>query len=506
MSIANQAENLILTNEDTICELAKLPSLEYERIRKAAASKFGCRTSKLDELVAKARAKQSADSAAVELVSEDEAWSEPVDGVDMLREIVGILRSHAILPMGAEIAIALWIIGTYGYEAFRIFPKLLLSSPEKRCGKSTLLEIVFSLSHRALMASNITPSAIFRCIDAWKPTLLIDEADTFVHGNDGLRGIINSGHTRSSAYVIRVVGDDHEPKQFSTWAPMVLAMIKLPPDTIRDRSVTIAMRRKLPGESIARLPVDFRGECRHLRSKCLRWANDHADKLRGINPPLPASSNDRALDNWTPLLAIAEAIGGKLPSLALESFNHLQVAGDDENDGIGPAILRDIRTIFDGQGRKYLKLHSEEIVNKLVDMEGHPWAEWQHGKPMTANSLARLLNPFKIKPEQVRIGEISKKGYERDWFNDAFARYLPGMPIENETTKHATADAPSSVFQSETQKDAVSDSKTLKLMADRGCFGVSFQNSELGRKTEQVPLVVRASKFRAGDSAGWGEI
>ena len=125
---------------------------------------------------------------------------------------------------------------------------------------------------------------------------------------------------------------------------------------------------------------------------------------------------------------------------------------------------------------------------------------------MTANSLARLLNPFKIKPEQVRIGEISKKGYERDWFNDAFARYLPGMPIENETTKHATADAPSSVFQSETQKDAVSDSKTLKLMADRGCFGVSFQNSELGRKTEQVPLVVRASKFLAGDSAGWGEI
>jgi hypothetical protein len=271
-------------------------------------------------------------------------------------------------------AIALWILGTYCYDSFRIFPKLLLSSPEKRCGKSTLLEIIRSMSHRALMASNITPSAIFRCIDAWKPTLLIDEADTFVHGNEELRGIINSGHTKSTAYVIRVVGDNFEPQQFSTWAPMVLAMIKLPPDTILDRSVTIPMRRKLPGESIKRLPVDFPGECRHLRSQCLRWANDHAGVLQGIKPALPESSNDRALDNWTPLLAIAETIGGCIdgvpaPALALESFKQLQGTADDEDDGIGPTILRDIRTVFD-EGKKYNWLFSVDIVTRLVDMEG----------------------------------------------------------------------------------------------------------------------------------------
>jgi len=189
------------TDEDKIRELGELPPIEYDRKRKEAAADFGCRPATLDKLVAEARSKQSADQSASELVSEDEPWSEPVDGTELLRAIVGILRNHAILPKGAETAISLWIVGSYGYDSFRIFPKLLLSSPEKRCGKSTLLEIVRSLSHRALMASNITPSAIFRCIDAWKPTLLIDEADTFVHGNEELRGIINSGHTRSTAYV-----------------------------------------------------------------------------------------------------------------------------------------------------------------------------------------------------------------------------------------------------------------------------------------------------------------
>ena len=484
MSISDQAEKLTRTDDDIIRELAALSPLEYDRVRVERAKELGCQVKTLDKLVAEARASQSAEQAASELVSNDEPWSEPVDGIELLRSIVGILKAHAILPKGAETAIALWIVGSYGYDSFRIFPKLLLSSPEKRCGKSTLLEIVRSLSHRALMASNITPSAIFRCIDAWKPTLLIDEADTFVHGNEELRGIINSGHTRSTAYVIRVVGDDFEPKQFSTWAPMVLAMIKLPPDTILDRSVTISMRRKLPGESITRLPVDFPSECRHLRSRCLRWANDHGDVLKGIRPALPASSNDRALDNWTPLLAIAEAIGGKVPAVALESFKELQGAGDDEDDGIGPTILRDIRTVFDEQGRKYEWLFSEEIVNRLIEMEGHPWAEWKHGKPMTANSLARLLKPFKIKPANIRDGSIVKKGYERTQFEDAFSRYLSRTPIQTATTLQPSIGAAYSDFQTATQKDSVADSKSTKPSNGAACSDVAVQYPVPGQRHE----------------------
>lgn len=481
-----------------IGELAALSLLDYDRVRNEKAKELCCQVKTLDKLVAEARVSQSAEHAASELVENDAPWSDPVDGIELLRAIVGILKSHAILPRGAAEAISLWIVGTYCYDNFRIFPKLLLSSPEKRCGKSTLLEIVRSLSHRALIASNITPSAIFRCIDAWKPTLLIDEADTFVHGNEELRGIINSGHTRSTAYVIRVVGDDHEPKQFSTWAPMVLAMIKLPPDTILDRSVTIPMRRKLPGESITRLPVDSPGQFRHLRSQCLRWSEDNGDVLKAIKPTLPESSNDRALDNWTPLLTIAEAIGGKVPTVALDAFRQLQPT-DHEDDGIGPTILRDIRTVFDEQGRRYLKLHSDEIVIRLIDMEGHPWAEWKQGRPMTQNSLARLLAPFKIKPQQIRIGDLSKKGYERGQFDDAFSRYLSATPIQTETTVQPTAGAASSDFRSETQNAGVSGSKFTKPSNGAGCIDVSVQNPVHEATPEQPASPVTAKQFMEGE-------
>ena len=66
-----------------------------------------------------------------------------------------------------------------------------------------------------MLAANITAAAIFRTIDAWSPTLLIDEADSFLgETGDELRGILNSGHTRDTAYVIRVSGEELEPRQF----------------------------------------------------------------------------------------------------------------------------------------------------------------------------------------------------------------------------------------------------------------------------------------------------
>jgi hypothetical protein len=50
---------------------------------------------------------------------------------------------------------------------------------------------------RSALASNISPAAIFRYVEASHPTLLIDEAETFVTGNEEVRGILNSGLPRA---------------------------------------------------------------------------------------------------------------------------------------------------------------------------------------------------------------------------------------------------------------------------------------------------------------------
>src|SRR3954464_13802467 len=51
---------------------------------------------------------------------------------------------------------------------------------------------------------NFFIEAVYRAIEEKQPTLLIDEADTFLQGNDELRGILNSGYTRKTAFVVRV--------------------------------------------------------------------------------------------------------------------------------------------------------------------------------------------------------------------------------------------------------------------------------------------------------------
>ena len=160
------------------------------------------------------------------IVEDLQPASGTIDADDILNNIENYISQHAILPKGASIAITLWCLATFLIEIFRIFSKLSIISPEKRCGKSTVLDLLEAFCFRSFLTSNTTPAAIFRLIEECQPTLIIDEADTFIAGKSSeMVGIINSGHAKSRAYVIRCDGEDNKPKRFSTWAPMVFASI-----------------------------------------------------------------------------------------------------------------------------------------------------------------------------------------------------------------------------------------------------------------------------------------
>jgi len=186
---------------------------------------------------------------------------------------------------------------------------LFVNSPEKGCGKSTLLDVLSRLVPNPLGASNITAAALFRVIEAARPTLLLDEADTYARNNEDLRGVLDAGHRRDGA-VIRTVGDDHEPRQFSAWAPVALAAIGRLPGTIEDRSVRIGLRRRRPDEAVEPLRLDRAGALDDLAHKAARWAADHAAELAAADPPVPEGIVNRAADNWRPLLAVADIAGG----------------------------------------------------------------------------------------------------------------------------------------------------------------------------------------------------
>jgi hypothetical protein len=66
-------------------------------------------------------------------------------------------------------------------------------------------------------------------------------------------------------------------------------------------------------------------------------------------------------------------------------------------------------------------------------MEARPWPEWRGGKPITQTGLARQLGHFSISPGNIRKGDAVAKGYRKEQFTDAFARYVPGIALETAT-------------------------------------------------------------------------
>jgi uncharacterized protein DUF3631 len=467
----------------TIVRLAALSPIEYDRCRKAEAQKLKIRENTLDNLVNAERSESESENATDELAQDVDPWLNPVVGNDVLNEARALLNKYCVLPQGADIAIVLWIAAGYSINCFRIFPKLCLSSPEKRCGKTTTLEVINALSYRALMASNLSAAVLFRSIDAWQPTLLIDEADTFLHGNDELRGVINSGHTRAGAFVLRVDGDALEPKKFSTWAPTAVAMIKTPPDTILDRSVMIRLKRKAPGDKVEKLPYNLFDQCIDLRRKIKRFTDDGTEALKNADPEAPKLGSDRAQDNWLPLLAVADVVGGDWPALAREAMEQLEQK-EDADEGAGVMLLSDVQSIF--TRRKTEKLSSEDIVSELVGIDERPWAEWRRGNPLSKNALARLLKPFDIKPKTIRTGGVTFKGYLLGSFQDAFARYLPNPADPTVTPSQVNNDAASRENQTVTPETDVTVEKPRKAIQGADSYGVTVEIPLKGQSGETL--------------------
>jgi hypothetical protein len=431
---------------------------EFEREVKALASK---RKKERDA----AAAEQAKHSDAMGLAGSGldlrtpDLWAEAVEGKQLLDDIVTLLKKYLVLPALTYIAIALWVVHTYMLEATETAARLSIISPEKRCGKTRVLSVLAQLTPRSLAASNISTASLFRTIEAWQPTLLIDEADTFLDENDEIRGVLNSGHTRPTAFVVRAVGDNHEPRKFSTWASIAIAAIhkrtRQLPDTLLDRSVIVRMQRKKRTDRGSRFDRRARqsSEFQTLRSKIARWAADNLDAAKNAAPLLPADLDDRAVDNWEPLLVIADlADPHKTGWSMLARTAAISLSGstrDESEDGTtsGILLLGDLRDLFtttseqvDLDKNEGKQVFSADIIEALHQLEERPWREYGRSrKPISQRQLADLLRPYEIVSGTVRVGKETGKGYKAKDCQEAFERYLPPLKPKEENPERIEA-------------------------------------------------------------------
>jgi putative DNA primase/helicase len=336
-------------------------------------------------------------------------------GAELLDDIPAAIKRYVVIAEHTARACALWCLHTYFLDCFLISPRLAIRSATHRCGKTTLLDIVFHLALRTLSSASVTAAAVFRVIEAYRPTLLIEEADTFLPENEQLRGVLNSGH-RKGGTVIRTVGDDYEPLTFSTYAACAIALIGKLPATLHDRSApVIDLKRRLRDEKVDNFRLDRTAHLDVLARKAARWAADKTGQVRSTDPELPAGLFNRDGDNWRPLLAIAEVAGGKWPERAREAAALCCAVAGIEDASLHELLLGDIRDVFAAKqtdaSTSADEITSENLANELAEIEGHPWAEMgKSQKRLTQHRLARMLKSFGIAPKEIGAETARKRG------------------------------------------------------------------------------------------------
>ena len=436
-------------------EVSRTSADSYENNRKAIAGFLGWRTKALDDDRHRRaeRLREEADDP-VTNVTGVAPWPDPVSDLgEVLDAAVAQSKRFLIAPDSYHDTMALWSAHTHlvHLEALNVeyTPRLGFQSPSRRCGKSTGLKCSYLMSHNPRMAASITPSSLFRAVDAHKVSLFVDEADNVIKGlNPDLLAIMNAGADRMTAKVMRseaLANGQFNSREFNTFAPIALTSIHRLPDTLQDRTISLPLKRATKGERPERLTVRTRGPLIDIGRRLARWAAD----LKALpDPDLPADLFNRIEDCWFVLLQIAKTAGGTWPERCRKAALADLARGeaDDADGGQNADLLADVWEVFHQQRK--VRLYTADLCAALNAMDESPWSAANHGRPVDGYYLRTNLAGFvpadaeKIAPRKWRGPTGQARGYHEKHLADAFERYL-GRPLPSSNPKDEVSAGPS---------------------------------------------------------------
>ncbi len=343
------------------------------------------------------------------------------DGAALLAQLHTALTRYVILPSAeAATAVALWIAATHAQASWAHAPRLVIRAPEKRCGKSRLLDIVEGTCHAPLITVNASPAAVYRAIGS-------DPAHPA-----GRRG---RHHLRRQ-------------ERRGERGPAGPAERRAPAEPARD---PLGQRRPPPGNHPHLRhgrPRGYRRDARHDRRPRRRHpdAPPRAGRIRRTvpAPPRPARPHHPcrragAVARCAPARARARRAGNAAGGPGRRHLGTAHRRGGPRGGGVarpGPARCR---TAFGDADA----LPTTTLVTRLRSDPEAPWSD--HGPAgITPMRLAAMLRDYDIRSANIRFPEPfgQVKGYYRADFTDAWARYCPSD--QGEPSQPSQASPPSS--------------------------------------------------------------
>jgi hypothetical protein len=371
-----------------------------------------------------------------------------------LHQAERFVRRFVVLSDDQGCATALWTAHTHAIEAAVVTAYLLVTSPEKRSGKTRLLEVLNLLAANTWLTGGTTKAALVRKVDRDAPTLLLDESDAAFNGDkeysEALRGVLNNGFSRGKPFTT-CIGNSHEVHDFNVFCPKAIAGIGKLPDTVEDRAIPIRLKRRARSEAVERFRErKARAEGKSIAGGLAISLEPLIEELSHAEPDLPDELSDRGWDIWEPLLAIADEAGGEWPKRAREAAARLSSDQEPDEETLGIRLLADCRMAFGHQDR----LPTRDLLEHLRGLEEAPWASFKNDKPLSPRTLASILGRFEIRSRTIRLDdETTPKGYLRERFEDAWNRYLPSSEGLKTPQRHNGSTKPETP-DSETPQDS----------------------------------------------------
>jgi putative DNA primase/helicase len=356
---------------------------------------------------------------------EVEPWPEPVTTADLLDGIEAKVRKHVALRPQQVTAVSLWTAYDWLHDRWNYSTFLFPTSEEEDSGKSTLMSVLNYLVKHGFYTGEPNGPNVYRTIDAYHPTFIVDEASKLFRKAD-VHAIINLSWQRGP----KITRGGYE---FDIYCPKIIGILGLgktsvPRDTL-SRGLHIKMRPAKEGEIEEEFQNQDDNEFLELRRKLARWSADSGEAIAKIKPT--SDFLNRTKTNWKPLLAIAEHAGEEWAKKARDAAEFLSRGSYEPSWAV--RLMAEMDALFQKQPKDtpIEKLHilSETLVSHLLSDLFSPWHDYKTAHrfgAITERQIAALLKPRGINPTTIHPtgrADLTRRAYL--WINchDTFERY-----------------------------------------------------------------------------------
>lgn len=319
----------------------------------------------------------------------------------LVAEIQEFIHRHVDFTASFEKVATYYVLLTWLYDAFNELPYLRLRG-DYGSGKTRALLTIGSVCYRGFFASGAsTVSPIFHTLNAFRGTLIFDEADfRFSDEKAEVVKILNNGNVRGLPVLRTLMNQQREfnPQAFHVFGPKIVATRGSYDDKgLESRFITEEMgSRKLRSDIPINLPESFKDEARELRNKLLLYRFHRRMEVKLDESLIDPKLEPRLNQILVPLLSVVsdESLRSELRSMALDAQLSLVA---DRGLLVEAQVLEILAELISDTGRPVVPV--AEIVTIFIERYG-----FEYERPITNRWIGSILR------KRLNIGTYKSHG------------------------------------------------------------------------------------------------